>query len=180
MSTKALSIAGLVVALALLFAVNILTSSVFTAARVDLTENRLFTLSDGTRNILSGLQEPITIRLYLSERLVRNLPAINSYATRIKSLLDEYARASDGVVEIHVIDPEPFSEEEDRAVGFGLTGVPLDGGEEKLYMGWWAATPSMTRTSFRFSAPAASRSSSTTSHAWCTTCRGPNSLSSVC
>ena len=135
MNTKALSIAGLIVALALLFAVNILSSSVFTAARVDLTENRLFTLSDGTRNILSGLQEPITIRLYLSERLVRNLPAINSYATRIKSLLDEYARASDGMVEIHIIDPEPFSEEEDRAVGFGLTGVPLDGGEEKLYMG---------------------------------------------
>ena len=135
MSTKALSIAGLVVALALLFAVNILSSSVFTAARVDLTENRLFTLSDGTRNILAGLQEPITIRLYLSERLIRNLPAINSYATRIKSLLDEYGRASKGMVEIHIIDPEPFSEEEDRAVGFGLTGVPLDGGEEKLYMG---------------------------------------------
>ena len=135
MSTKALSIAGLVVALALLFAVNILSSSVFTAARVDLTENRLFTLSDGTRNILAGLQEPITIRLYLSERLIRNLPAINSYATRIKSLLDEYGRASKGMVEIHIIDPEPFSEEEDRAVGFGLTGVPLGGGEEKLYMG---------------------------------------------
>ena len=65
MNTKALSIAGLIVALVLLFAVNILSNSVFTATRVDLTENRLFTLSDGTRNILAGLQEPITIRLYL-------------------------------------------------------------------------------------------------------------------
>jgi len=135
MNTKTLSLAGLIVALALLFAVNILSNSVFTAARVDLTENRLFTLSDGTRNILAGLQEPITLRLYLSERLIRNLPAINSYATRIKSLLDEYARAADGMVEIHIIDPEPFSEEEDRAVGFGLTGVPMEGGQEKLYMG---------------------------------------------
>ena len=128
MNTKALSLAGLLVALALLFAVNILSSSVFTAARVDLTENRLFTLSDGTRNILAGLQEPITLRLYLSERLIRNLPAI-------KSLMDEYARAADGMIEVHIIDPEPFSEEEDRAVGFGLTGVPMEGGEEKLYMG---------------------------------------------
>jgi len=135
MNTKTLSLAGLIVALALLFAVNILSNSVFTAARVDLTENRLFTLSDGTRNILAGLQEPITLRLYLSERLIRNLPAVNSYATRIKSLLDEYARAADGMVEIHIIDPEPFSEEEDRAVGFGLTGVPMEGGQEKLYMG---------------------------------------------
>ena len=135
MNKKALSLAGLLVALTLLFAVNILSSSVFTAARVDLTENHLFTLSDGTRNILAGLQEPITLRLYLSERLIRNLPAINSYATRIKSLLDEYARAADGMIEVHIIDPEPFSEEEDRAVGFGLTGVPMEGGEEKLYMG---------------------------------------------
>ena len=135
MNAKVFSIAGLLAALALLFAVNILSSSVFTAARVDLTENRLFTLSEGTRKILAGLEEPITIRLYLSERLVRNLPAINSYATRIKGLLDEYGRASNGMVEVHIIDPEPFSEEEDRAVGYGLTGVPLEGGDEKLYMG---------------------------------------------
>lgn len=135
MNTKMLSIAGLIVAFALLFAVNILSGSVFTSTRVDLTENRLFTLSEGTRNILAGLNEPITIRLYLSERLARDLPAINSYATRIKGLLDEYERASDGMIEIHIIDPEPFSEEEDRAVGYGLSGVPMDGGEEKLYMG---------------------------------------------
>jgi ABC-type uncharacterized transport system involved in gliding motility auxiliary subunit len=135
MNTKVLSITGLLVAVALLFAVNIFTNSVFTAARVDLTENHLFTLSEGTRNIIAGLKEPITIRFYLSERLARDLPAINSYATRIKGLLDEYKRASNGKIEVHVIDPEPFSEEEDRAVGYGLSGVPLDGGEEKLYMG---------------------------------------------
>jgi ABC-type uncharacterized transport system involved in gliding motility auxiliary subunit len=135
MNTRTLSIAGLIVALVLLFAVNILSNTVFTAARVDLTENRLFTLSDGTRNILADLNEPITIRLYLSERLARTLPAINSYATRVKGLLGEYERASGGMIEVRIIDPEPFSEEEDRAVGYGLSGVPLEGGQEKLYMG---------------------------------------------
>jgi ABC-type uncharacterized transport system involved in gliding motility auxiliary subunit len=135
MNTRTLSIAGLIVALVLLFAVNILSNTVFTAARVDLTENRLFTLSDGTRNILADLNEPITIRLYLSERLARTLPAINSYATRVKGLLGEYERASRGMIEVRIIDPEPFSEEEDRAVGYGLSGVPLEGGQEKLYMG---------------------------------------------
>ncbi|NIM71717.1 MAG: ABC transporter [Gammaproteobacteria bacterium] len=135
MNTRALSITGLVVALVLLFAVNILSNTVFTAARIDLTENRLFTLSQGTRNILGALEEPITIRLYLSERLARNLPAVNSYATRIKGLLGEYERASNGMIEVRIIDPEPFSEEEDRAVGFGLSGVPLEGGNETLYMG---------------------------------------------
>jgi ABC-type uncharacterized transport system involved in gliding motility auxiliary subunit len=135
MNTRTLSITGLVVALVLLFAVNILSNTVFTAARVDLTENRLFTLSEGTRNILGGLEEPITIRLYLSERLARNLPTVNSYATRIKGLLGEYGRASNGMIEVRIIDPEPFSEEEDRAVGYGLSGVPLEGGDETLYMG---------------------------------------------
>jgi len=135
MNTRTLSIAGLGVALALLFAVNILSNTVFTAARVDLTENRLFTLSEGTRNILASLQEPITIRFYLTENLARTLPAVNSYATRIKGLLDEYERASDGMVEVRIIDPEPFSEEEDRAVGYGLSGVPLEGGNDTLYMG---------------------------------------------
>ena len=135
MNTKTLSLAGLAVALALLFAVNILASSVFTSARVDLTENHLFTLSQGTRNIVSGLKEPITLRLYLSGNLVRNLPAINSYASRIKGLLDEYQRASNGMIKVHIIDPEPFSEEEDRAVGYGLSGVPVNNGDDKLYMG---------------------------------------------
>lgn len=135
MNTRTLSVAGLMVALALLFAVNILAGSVFTSARVDLTENRLFTLSEGTRNIVAGLKEPITLRFYLSEAPARDLPAINSYATRIKGLLDEYQRASNGMIEVHIIDPEPFSEEEDRAVGYGLSGVPVNNGEEKLYMG---------------------------------------------
>jgi len=92
-------------------------------------------LSDGTRNIIRALDEPITIRFYLSERPARNLPRVNSYAQRIKSLLVEYERASDGMIEVRFIDPEPFSEEEDRAVGYGLSGVPLEGGEETLYMG---------------------------------------------
>ena len=135
MKARTLSLAGLAIALVLLFAVNILSNTVFTAARVDLTENRLFTLSDGTRNILADLDEPITIRLYLSEKLARTLPAINGYATRVKGLLGEYERASGGMVEVRIIDPEPFSEEEDRAVGYGLSGVPIDGGQEKLYMG---------------------------------------------
>ncbi len=135
MNTRTLSIAGLIVALALLLAVNILGNTIFTSTRVDLTENRLFTLSQGTRSILENLEEPITIRLYLSERLARQLPAVNSYATRIKGLLGEYERVSDGKVEVRIIDPEPFSEEEDRAVGYGLSGVPVEGGNETLYMG---------------------------------------------
>ena len=135
MNTKTLSIAGLIVALVLLFTVNILSGTMFTSARVDLTENHLFTLSEGTRNVIGDLDEPITIRFYISEGVARNLPRVNSYVQRIKSLLGEYERASNGMIEVRVIDPEPFSEEEDRAVGYGMSGVPIEGGEETLYMG---------------------------------------------
>ena len=135
MNTKTLSIAALAIAVVLLFAVNILGTTAFSSARIDLTENRLFTLSKGTRNILGDLDEPITIRFYLSERVARSLPRVNSYAQRIKGLLGEYERASGGMIEVRFIDPEPFSEEEDRAVGSGVSGVPLEGGEETLYMG---------------------------------------------
>ena len=134
MNARTLSIAGLVVAVILLFAVNILSNTVFTSARMDLTENRLFTLSEGTRNILADLDEPIAIRFYFSEKVARTLPNVYSYANRVKGLLGEYERASGGKVEVRIIDPEPFSEEEDRAVGYGLSGVPVDG-EERLYMG---------------------------------------------
>jgi ABC-type uncharacterized transport system involved in gliding motility auxiliary subunit len=127
--------AGLLVALVLLFAINIFTGTVFTSARMDLTENKLFTLSEGTRSTLEGLEEPITLRFYVSERLVTAFPAVNSYAIRVKGILGEFERLSGGKVNVHVIDPEPFSEAEDRAVGYGLRGVPLEGGEETLYFG---------------------------------------------
>ena len=122
---------SLAVAIVLLLAINIFSSAVFSTVRLDLTENKLYTLSSGTRNILATLDEPVTLRLFLSEELATSLPGINSYALRVKELLDEYQRASDGKLLVNVIDPEPFSEAEDRAVGYGLQGIPID--QESLF-----------------------------------------------
>ncbi|MDX1431539.1 MAG: Gldg family protein [Gammaproteobacteria bacterium] len=135
MNARLLTGAGLALAVVALFAVNIFTTRVFSSARLDLTENQLFTLSAGTRETLAGLEEPITLRLYLSERIVTRIPAVNSYATRVKGLLEEYSREAGGKIRVHIIDPEPFSPEEDRAVAYGLRGVPVEGGEETLYFG---------------------------------------------
>ena len=135
MSSRLMSATGVVLALVLLFAVNMLASRLLGPARIDLTENRLFTLSEGTRSILEGLDEPVTLRFYLSQRELGRAPGLGGYADRVRALLEEYRRLAGGMLTLHVIDPEQFSEEEDRAVGYGLRGVPLGLEEGAFYFG---------------------------------------------
>ncbi|MDH3279614.1 MAG: GldG family protein, partial [Gammaproteobacteria bacterium] len=63
MRKNALTIGGLILAAIVLFGVNIAANSLLTTSRVDLTANRLFTLTEGTKNILAKLDEPVTLRL---------------------------------------------------------------------------------------------------------------------
>ena len=135
MISRMMTTTGVVLAVVLLFAVNILASRLLGPARIDLTEHRLFTLSEGTRGILTNLDEPVTLRFYLSKRELERVPGIGGYADRVRALLDEYRRIAGGKLTLRVIDPEPFSDEEDRAVGFGLRGVPLGLDEGIFYFG---------------------------------------------
>ena len=129
------TVVGVVLAVAVFFALNVFANQALTRFRLDLTENRLFTLSDGTRNLLESIDEPITLRLYVSRTLATRLPAVSGYVARVRDLLEEYEHAADGKVILTVIDPEPFSEEEDRAVAYGLSGIPLLDGESTFYFG---------------------------------------------
>ena len=135
MTSRMMTTTGVVLAVVLLFAVNILASRLLGPARIDLTEHRLFTLSEGTRGILTSLDEPVTLRFYLSKRELERVPGIGGYADRVRALLEEYRRIAGGKLTLRVIDPEPFSDEEDRAVGFGLRGVPLGLDEGIFYFG---------------------------------------------
>ncbi|MCB1743404.1 MAG: Gldg family protein [Gammaproteobacteria bacterium] len=135
MSKRLLSVTGLILAVVLLVALNIYSNATLRSARVDLTEGRMFTLSDGTRKVLGSLEEPITLRLYLSKQLATKLPSVSSYASRVEDLLEEFVRQSNGRITLLEVDPEPFSEEEDRAVAFGLSGIPIEGGAETFYFG---------------------------------------------
>ena len=135
MISRMMTATGVVLAVVLLFAVNILASRLLGPARIDLTEHRLFTLSEGTRGILTNLDEPVTLRFYLSKRELERVPGIGGYADRVRALLEEYRRIAGGKLTLRVIDPEPFSDEEDRAVGFGLRGVPLGLDEGIFYFG---------------------------------------------
>lgn len=126
---------GLAAALVLAVSANLLTERLLPRAQVDLTAQRLYTLSDGTRQVLSGLQDPVTLRLFYSRRLGGSVPVYGAYADRVRQMLEEYAALSNGKVRLEYLDPEPFSETEDRALAYGIQGVPVDQSGEQVYFG---------------------------------------------
>ncbi|WP_421994451.1 GldG family protein [Roseococcus sp.] len=130
---------GVLLALALAIGVNLLADRTLYAARVDLTQQRLYTLSPGTRQVLGSLQDPITFRLFYSRKLGSEVPQYGTYAGRVREMLREYVAASGGKIRLEFFDPEPFSDVEDRAQALGLQGVPVDQGGEQVYFGLSAA-----------------------------------------
>ncbi len=130
-----LAVAGVVLAVVMFVALNIYGSLSLRDERIDLTQNRQFTLSSGTEQLLAKVEEPITLRLYASRALRDANPFVGSYADRVHDLLRTYAEASDGKIVVEYLDPEPFSPEEDRAVGFGLEPISLDAGASTGYFG---------------------------------------------
>lgn len=136
MNRKLYSLTSLVIVAVLFVAINIVSNIGLKHARLDLTQNRLFTLSGGSKSVLAGLQEPITLRFFFSEKLANQVPQIKTYATRVRELLEEYANRAHGKIKLEIIDPEPFSDAEDRATQAGIQGVPLDPNQgEQFYFG---------------------------------------------
>lgn len=126
---------SLVLLVVLFASLSLLSNRLLRGVRVDLSEDHLYTLSEGTRNILGGLTEPVNLYLFFSEEASRDLPQIRSYASRVEEMLDEIANRSDGNVQIHRVDPEPFSEQEDEAARYGLQAVPVGASGASLYLG---------------------------------------------
>ena len=120
--------AGLVLSVAI---ISFMPSSL----RIDLTEDRLYSLSDGTRNIVSNLDQPVEVMFFYSDSATEDIPQIRSFATRVQELLREIVIASNGNLRLSVIDPEPFSEDEDLATQFGIQPVPVTQGGEEIYFG---------------------------------------------
>ena len=134
-SRRTLALAAIVSAAVLFVAVNVIASHVLRTARLDLTQQRLYTLSDGSKRTLAHIDEPITLRFYYSPRLGDEVPAYGIYAQRVREMLDEYQTLAQGKLKLEISDPQPFSPTEDRAVAFGLQGVPLDQGGDQVYFG---------------------------------------------
>lgn len=128
-------IGSLLLLLLLFVAVSMVSERGLQGMRFDLTQNRLFTLSEGSKNVLAGLREPVTLRFYFSQEASREFPQVRSYARRVDELLDEFVSHGGGKVIVKRIDPAPFSEEEDEAAAYGLQAAPINNSGDKLYLG---------------------------------------------
>ena len=130
------------VLLALVFVAAVTANnSLLTGLRIDLTEDNLYTVSPGTRNVLASIVEPINVYLFFSDSETADIAPLRNYANRVREMLEELESAGGGNLVLHVIDPVPFSEDEDRAAQFGLQPITLGIGQT-LYFGL-AATNSV-------------------------------------
>ena len=130
-----ISWSSLIVLAVLFLALIMLNNVLFRGVRLDLTENNLYTLSDGTREILSAVEEPIHLRLFFSEETSRGFPLFRAYYQRVREMLQEFEQRSDGKVQVSFIDPKPFSEEEDQAAVYGIQAAPVGNAGDSFYFG---------------------------------------------
>ena len=116
----------------IVIAVNIIAAGAF--FRLDITEESLYTLSDGTKNIVEGIKTPITVKYYFTKNL-EGLPiTYKTYGKKIDELLNEYKNLNTEMITYESYDPKPDSDEEEWAQKYGLSGIDLGTGE-RLFMG---------------------------------------------
>jgi ABC-type uncharacterized transport system involved in gliding motility auxiliary subunit len=126
---------GLVL-LAVAFLVFTLVNNLwFSGARLDLTENKLYTLSAGSEAIIGRIDEPLNLYFFFSEKASQDLTTLRAYANRVRELLQEYELLAGGKIRLTLVDPEPFSEAQDQAAAFGLQAVPINNAGDELYFG---------------------------------------------
>lgn len=122
--------------LALIFVAAVMVSnSLLTRFRIDLTQNQLYTVAPGTIELLGSIEEPINLYFFFSDRATGDVPFLRSYATRVREMLEEFVAAANGRLNLQVVDPLPFSEDEDRAVQFGLEPINLGTLGDSIYFG---------------------------------------------
>lgn len=140
---------ALALAAILFLALNVAGARIFAGARLDLTEDQLFTLSDGSAELLGELNEPVSLRFFFSRKAAAPYPSILQYGNRVADMLREFEALAGGAIDLQIMDPEPFSEDEDAAVAAGMQGVPTTGGDT-LYLGLAASDSTDKQTVIPF------------------------------
>ena len=126
---------GLGVLLLVFLAAVAVVNVVFRGARLDLTEAGLYTLSEGTKRVLESIPEPVSLYFFVSRSGLSDSPGLRAWADRVEDMLGEFEAHSGGRLKLSMIDPAPFSEDEDRAAAFGLQAVRLQISDDPLYFG---------------------------------------------
>lgn len=135
MKKRMLSLVGVMTTACICIAAIIIVNTTLTSWRIDLTENKLFTLSYGTLNIIQHLEEPIKLDFYLSKKSLIEYPNISNYSVRVHDMLQEYNAHANGKLILNIIEPEPFSELEDQANASGLRNIVVNTAGDRAYFG---------------------------------------------
>lgn len=147
---------SLIAALALFVmfvSVNLVANTWFRSWRLDLTENQLYSLSPGTREVLDGLTEPVELTLYYSRDAAAIDPRFQAYGARVRELLQSFVAASHGRVRFVEVNVEPFSEQEDEAAEAGIEPQQIFEGADPLYFGMTGANAIDDQRAIRFFNP---------------------------
>lgn len=126
------STVGAFLLIAIVCIINLI--GVFLYTRLDLTENKIYTLSDASKKIVAKLDTPVVIKFYYSKSNSRMPIFLKNYAQRVEDLLNEYKQAGNGKIILEKFDPEPDSDSEDSAMMDGVDGQMLNTGD-KIYLG---------------------------------------------
>ena len=151
-STGRIAVIAAVLGAVVFVCVNIISSQILQNSRIDLTQQHLYSLSQGTRTLLGEIKEPLRFRMFMSSALTKQAPQLAAFAARVRALLDAYVAASNGRIVLEVIDPRPFSEDEDRAVAYGIQSFQGTGGEQ-LFFGLAATNSTTGRATISVFAP---------------------------
>ncbi len=135
LNSKTVAVAGIVLAAILFIAVNVVSGAWLNTARVDLTEGKAYSTSDQIKPVFAHIAEPIIVRVYFSTAVGEASARHAMFYQRVRDLLQQYAKLANGKLKVEYYNPQPFSDVEDRAVGFGLQGIPLGSGGEVGYFG---------------------------------------------
>ncbi len=133
--SRTLGIIGIVSAAVLFVAINVVSNTWLRNLRLDVTEGASYSTSAQVKPMFASIKEPIVVRVYFSEAIGRASPRHAEYFQRVRDLLQQYSELANGKIKVELYNPEPFSDVEDRAVGFGLQAVPLGQLGEVGYFG---------------------------------------------
>ncbi len=126
---------GITLTLVSLFALNAAATFLLRGVRLDLSAEKMYSLSDGVRLFMDRLEEPVRLELFWSQQGGEGAPTIRAHAQRCREFLEAMVAQSNGLVELECIDPIPFSEAEDAARAAGVSQLQVDGVGTALTLG---------------------------------------------
>lgn len=157
MGRRTISLLAALLLLGGFLGLNMLLGTHLRGVRIDATQGRVYTLTKGSRNIAKSPSEPIRLTFYYTPKLAQGQPQIQAHAQRVRELLQEYVRASGGRIVLTIVNPEPFSDAEDAAVGAGMQGLAANAAGDSLYLGLVAVNAADGREVIPFFDPSQER-----------------------